>query len=98
MLERFTKLFSKKNEGQIQEDEMQIGSPHDIRKGDSNSTTRHDALPKFQPEGLISREAAQAKLSKEDQTRVRPAEQGSTVATAPDIRFDFGAPISLQNV
>jgi hypothetical protein len=97
MLERFAKLLSKKNEDQMQEDQMQIGSPHDLRKGDSNSTTRHDALPKFQPEGLISREAAQAKLSKEDQTRVLPAWQRPAVATAPDIRFDFAAPISLQN-
>jgi hypothetical protein len=96
MFERFTKLLSKKNEDQMQEDQMQIGSPQDLRKGDSNSTTQHDALPRFQPEGLISREAAQAKLSKEDQTRVLPPWQ-RPAPTAPDIRFDFGAPISLQD-
>jgi hypothetical protein len=93
MFEHFTKLFSK----QQPEGEMQIGSPDDLRRGDGNSTTRHDALPKFQPDGLISREAAQAKLSKEDQTRVLPSWQKPARTTAPDVRFDFGAPISHQD-
>ena len=97
MFERFTKMFSKKPEDQTQADQMQIGSPHDLRKGDSNSTTRHDALPKYQPEGLISREAAQAKLSSEDQTNVRAPRQRPTLITPPNIRFDCGAPMSLQD-
>jgi hypothetical protein len=91
MYERFTKLFSKKHEDQIE-----IGSPGDLRKGDMNPNTQHDMLPKFQPEGLISREAAQAMRSKEDQTEVRPQGQRPVPTAAPNVRGFGPTPITLQ--
>jgi hypothetical protein len=95
MFERFTKLFSKTHEDQNQ---IQIGNPGDLRKGDANSTTRHDVLPKFQPEGLISLEAAQAKLSKEDQTKVLPPWRRPAPISLQDAKGEFATVAEAQAI